>query len=108
MKLTFGNLPTITGLTLTRGAIAETTVTINDDDDPAVQVSFGASVYTVEESDDATTALEEENKVTVTVTLDQDPKRNVEIEITAANQGGATTADYSGVPTSVTFCVGRH
>ena len=35
--------------------------------------------------------------------LSADPERTVVIPLTATNQGGATAADYSGVPQSVTF-----
>ena len=43
----------------------------------------------------------------MTVTLSADPERTVEVPITTTNQGGATSADYSGVPTSVTFDAGQ-
>ena len=39
----------------------------------------------------------------VTVSLGADPERTVTIPLTAANQDGATAADYSGVPASVEF-----
>ena len=39
--------------------------------------------------------------VTVTVTLNADPERPVVIPLTATPQGGATSADYSGVPATV-------
>ena len=92
VKLAFGALPT----GVRAGATDETTVSITDDDDPAVTVSFGAATYTAEEGGTAT----------VTVTLSADPERTVEVRITTTNQGGATSADYSGVPTSVTFDAG--
>ena len=44
-----------------------------------------------------------ENEVTVTVTLSADPERTVTIPITKTDQDGASSADYSGVPASVTF-----
>ena len=78
------------------GATTATTVSITDDDDPAVTVSFGAATYTAAEGGTAT----------VTVTLSADPERTVEVPITTTNQGGATAADYSGVPASVTFDAG--
>ena len=87
--LAFGALPT----GVTAGATAETTVSITDDDDPGVTVTFGASTYTAAEGSTAT----------VTVNLSADPERTVAIPITKANQGGATSADYSGVPATVTF-----
>ena len=41
------------------------------------------------------------------VTLSADPERTFEVPITTTNQGGATAADYSGVPASVTFNAGQ-
>ena len=87
--LGFGTLPTL----VSAGSTATSTVRIADDDDPAVTVSFGAAAYTVAEGDD----------VTVTVELSADPERSVTVPLTATNQGGATSGDYSGVPASVTF-----
>ena len=92
--LAFGT-PLPTGVSA--GAQATTTVAITDDDDPPVTVSFNQADYTVAEDD----------MVTVTVTLSADPERTVEIDLTAEPQGGATSADYSGVPTSVTFAAGQ-
>ena len=86
--LAFGTLPT----GVSEGAIAETTVSITDNDDPQVTVSFGQTAYTVPEGD----------TVTVTITLSADPERTVAIPLTATDQGTATSADYT-VPTSVTF-----
>ena len=102
VKLSFGTLPT-TPVTVTAGTTDEATVTITDDDVPSVTVSFGSSAYTVAESDDPDTTGVTENTVQVTVTLSADPERTVVIPIEKTNQGGATTADYSGVPESVTF-----
>ena len=102
VKLSFGALPT-TAIAVAAGTTDEATVTITDDDVPSVTVSFGAAAYTVAESDDSDTPDATENTVEVTVTLDADPERTVVIPIEAANQGGATTADYSGVPQNVTF-----
>ena len=89
VKLTFGNLPA----GVSAGTTDETTVSITDDDVPAVAVSFEQGTYTVAEG----------SSVTVTVTLNADPERTVTIPITVANQDGASSADYSGVPASVTF-----
>ena len=102
VKLEFGTLPT-TPIAVTAGTTDEATVTITDDDVPSVTVSFGAAAYTVAESDDTGTANATENEVEVTVTLSANPERTVVIPIEKANQGGATTADYSGVPQNVTF-----
>ena len=62
------------------------TGTILDDDDPAVQVSFGADAYT---------AAEGGAPATVTVRVNVDPEREVTVPLTAANAGGATDADHS-------------
>ena len=78
---------------MSRGSVPETTVSINDDDDPAVTVSFGSATYNVTEG----------GTETVTVTLGAEPERTVIITLIPANQGGASDSDYSGVPASVTF-----
>ena len=41
------------------------------------------------------------------VTLNADPERTVAILLTATDQGGATSADYSSVPASLTFNTGE-
>ena len=81
---------------VTAATPATSIVTITDDDDPEVKVSFARSSYTAPEG--AT--------VSVVVELDADPERSVTIPITATNEGGATSADYS-VPDSVTFAAGE-
>ena len=88
VKLTFVNLPT----GVSAGTIPETTVSITDDDVPAVEVSFEQSGYSVTEG----------SGVIVKVKLNADPEREVIIPIRRMNQG-ASDDDYSGVPTSVTF-----
>ncbi len=75
------------------GSTPTTTVAIDDDDDPEVRVSFAEPSYSVEEGGD----------VTVTVELSDDPERTVVIPITRSDQGGASSGDYSVVPTSITF-----
>ena len=69
------------------------TVSITENDDPAVTVSFEQETYSVAEGAD----------VTVKVKLSAIPERVVVVPVTTTNQGGATSSDYSGVPTSVTF-----
>ena len=93
VKLTFGTLPD----RVSEGTQAETTVGIRDDDDPYVDVQFGAATYSADEGGTATVA----------VTLSADPERTVTIPLTATEQGGVSTADYSGVPASVTFNTGE-
>ena len=94
MRLEFGTLPE----RVSEGTTGETTVHIGDDDDPRVTAEFGADSYAVAEG--GTRA--------VTVTLSADPERTVAIPVVvAANQGGATSADYSGLPASVTFSSGE-
>ena len=89
VKLGFGALPT----GVSEGTTKEATVSITDDDVPTVTANFELATYTVTEG----------SSVTVTVTLNADPERTVTIPITKANQDGATSADYSGVPANVTF-----
>ena len=90
--LGFGTLPT----ELWEGSVATSTVSLVDDDDPEVTVAFGAASY----------AAAEGGAATVTVELSADPERTVVVTITPTNQDGATVADYSGVPLSVTFTAG--
>ena len=72
-------------------------VTVTDDGDPQVTVSFGVGAYTVSEGETQS----------VTVTLSADPERTVVIPITHTPQSGADSpADYSGMPPSVTFNTG--
>ena len=92
VKLGFGTLPT----GVSAGSTDETTVSITDDDVPAVTVTFEQGTYTVAEG----------SSVTVKVMLSADPERSVTIPITKANQGGASNSDYSGVPANVTFASG--
>ena len=63
------------------------------EDGPWVAVSFEQSSYAVAEG----------QSVTVTVTLDVVPGREVVVPITTTEEGGASDSDYSGVPASVTF-----
>ena len=74
--------------------VAGTKITILDDD---VEVSLGESTYTVAEG----------AGVAVKVTLSADPERSVTIPLTKAEQGGASGADYSGVPARVVFASGE-
>ena len=68
-------------------------VYIADDDAVQVTVSFEHPSYVVSEG----------ANVTVNLVLDADPQRGLSIPLTVTAQGGITAADYSGVPTTVTF-----
>ena len=63
---------------------------------PDVMVSFGSSSYEVSEG----------GSVQVSMQLSVDPEREVKIPLVVRHVGGATAADYSGVPPSVTFSSG--
>ena len=78
------------------GSTLQATGTIEDDDDPRVTASFGSSSYDVTEG----------RSVNVTVRLDRDPERDVEIFLDRTHHGGAEDADYSGVPASMVFHAG--
>ena len=99
VKVGFGTPPT----GVSAGSINETVVSITDDDVPAVTVSFEQATYTVAESDDSSSTEVQENQVTIKVKLSADPERSVTIPNTKANQEGASSSDYSGVPNDVTF-----
>ena len=93
VKLSFGSsLPD----RVSEGTRTETTLNIGDDDAPTVTVTFGQTAYTVDEG-----ATQQ-----VTVTVSADPERTIIIPITTTLQGTASTADYEGVPPSVTFTDG--
>ena len=64
---------------------------------PAVTVGFAASSYTVAEGE----------SVPVVVSLSADPERTLTIPLTPRGQGGASSADHSGIPASVTFASGE-
>ena len=85
---------------VTKGTPKETRVTIRQMSPQlgsGVTVQFGADAYMVSEG----------SMATITVTLSADPQSTVVIPITATNQGGATSDDYSDVPASVTFNSGE-
>ena len=96
VRIRFGTvLPTIG---VNPGATDQTTISITDDDDPQVTVSFSRTTYTVAES----------GPLTVTVRLSEDPERTVIIPITHTPQGGAEFPDdYSGVPANLMFNSGE-
>ena len=102
VELGFGVLPS----GLRAGIPATAVVSITDNDAPVVAtpraqvpvvtVSYEAVGYVVSEG----------SEVEVSVTLSGAPRRVVTIPLTTVNRGGATAADYTGVPTSVRFAPG--
>ena len=80
-----------TGYTL--GTTTSATVTITDDDEPVVAVSFKAATYRVNEG----------AAVEVTVRLSADPERQVEIPLTRTPGSNVEQSDYSGVPDAIIF-----
>ncbi len=78
------------------GSTLQVTGTIRDDDDPEVEVSFGSASYDVTEG----------GTVDVVVRLNRDPERDLVIDLVRTHHGGTTDADYSGVPSHVTFGAG--
>ena len=67
-------------------------VTVTDDEEVPVEVNFDQATYIIDEGADRV----------VRVTLDVDPERTVTIPF-VKTEVGATSADYGGVPSSVTF-----
>ena len=94
VKLTFDS-PLPDGVSA--GTTHETTVSITDDDVPAVDVSFGSATYNVTEG----------GTETVTVTLSADPERRMDVSLARTNQGDASDSDYSLSATSLTFNAGE-
>ena len=82
-------------------ATATTTVNIADNDDPAVTVSFGAADYSGTEG--GTVDVEVTLTLPSTTPATTTPERDVVIPIAAVLEGGAVAADFSGLPSSVTF-----
>ena len=103
VKLAFGTLPA----GVSAGTTSETTVSITDTDVPDVTASFGQTAYLVDEADDPDTDDKQENEVVIKVSLSAVPEREVVIPLSKSNHGGASNADYSGVPASVTFDSGE-
>ena len=77
-------------------------MSITDDDDPIVTVSFEQATYTLAENDDTTTEVKE-NEVTVKVVRSADPERRVQLNLFRSHQGGAPPRDYEFTPDC--FCV---
>ena len=91
--LTFGTMPA----QVTPGTVAQSTISLTDDDNPTVSISF------LQESQ----AASEGGSIDITVTLSADPERDLTIPITATNQGTTTGADYLLLPAEVQFASGE-
>ena len=90
VRIGFGVLPS----GVAAGSPATATVVLDDDDSwVPPTVSFGAATYTASEGGGAVTVTVEVDRLEVPFTL----------SLTRDEQGGATSSDYSGVPTSVVF-----
>ena len=90
VQLEFGTLPE----SVTPDAQAGATIAIADDDFPSVMVSFGAAM---------SSATEDGASATVRVNVTPAPERALTIPLTVQYEGGATAADFSGVPEAVEF-----
>ncbi len=90
----FGTLPV--GMTATSPTSTE--VTLQDNDDPQVTVSFDKDSYTATEGGTA---------ATVTVKLSADPEREVTVPLSVTGRGGAMPADYEVSATELTFDAGQ-
>ena len=84
----FGTLPEGLGA----GADNQATITIRDA--TSISISFDSGKYS---------ATEGGSDATVTVELSATPAQQVEITLTATGHDGATSGDWSGVPSSLTF-----
>ena len=93
VALWFGN-PPYGRVSIGDGPITATVALEDNDGIEPVTVSFGAATYK---------ATEGGSDATVRVELDTAPGRSVTVPLTKANGGGATAADYSGIPETVTF-----
>ena len=89
VALSFGTLPD----RVNQGSLS--TISIVDNDDPEIKVSFGERNYEITEGGPA---------VQVQVHLSADPERRVVIPLWMSSwPNGATEADYSGVPERLIF-----
>lgn len=78
---------------VTAGSTDETTITIVDNDNPEIFVSFENSYY------GATGG----GRVTMKTLMSAEPERTVTVLLSTRNRARATGDDYSGIPASVRF-----
>ena len=98
VTLGFGNLPE----GVSAGSPSTTTVNLNDNDGSQVMrtLSFNAA-------NSVTRSVREGGSYWLGVSLDQAADRQIIIPLKASNLGGATSADYTGVPSNVKFQPGK-
>ena len=75
------------------GETLAVTGVIHDNDMPEVEVSFGSDSYEVTEGE----------TVRIALSLSADPERQVVVRLVPTYRGGASHADHSDLPASVTF-----
>ncbi len=93
LELGFGTLPE----RVSAGETATATVTIQDAGLPELTVSFTQAESTVAEGGEP---------ASINVNLSPAADRRVEVPLVVRPQGGATSADYDGVPASIVFAIG--
>ena len=102
-----GSIPAVVRFALgerTKAITVTATDDSADDDGESVALWFGNPPNgRVSIGDGPITATEGGSDATVRVELDTAPGRSVTVPLTKANGGGATAADYSGIPANVTF-----
>ena len=97
VSIGFGTLPE----GVFAGSLAATTVTLADGGEQRLVVNFGSSRgHTVQVREGA-------RRLRLNVLLDSSPRRPVTIPLVVTHVGGATEADYAGIPESVTFAAGQ-
>ena len=97
VSIGFGTLPE----GVFAGSPAATTVTLADGGEQRLVVNFGSSRgHTVQVREGA-------RRLRLNVLLDSSPRRPVTIPLVVTHVGGATEADYTGIPESVTFAAGQ-
>ena len=90
IELGFGTLPE----GVSKGEMATATLTIIDAGPPELTVSFARAEYTIAEGGEPSS---------INVNISPAADRQVEVPLVVMPQGGATSQDYDGVPTSIVF-----
>ena len=93
LELVFGELPE----EVTAGEASVAIVTLEDKGLVELEVSFGQAAYEVKEG----------QKGEIAVNVSPTADRRVAVPLVVASRGGATDADYKGIPASVVFKAGE-